>query len=67
MNNHQPHDSDGARALILCILLVIFGTMAYFRITNPDMTSMRYALTYWPLYGAFIIGLALYTLLRRGK
>lgn len=57
-------ERDGARAFLLGVIVCIFGVLVYFRITNPDMTSMRYMLTYWPYYLVFISLIGAYIFLR---
>lgn len=63
----SDEDRAGARAFLLFLLIGLAALSAYYRFTNPDMTSTRYIITYWPIYLAACILLIAYFFLRRTR
>lgn len=57
-------DRQGARALLLFLLACGWAWLLYLRFSNPDMTTTRFFLSYWPLYLPLGLGMALYVFLR---
>lgn len=57
-------DRQGARALLLFLIGCGWALLLYLRFSNPDMTSTRFFLSYWPLYLPLAAGTGLYVFLR---
>lgn len=41
----------------IIIILILFGYGVYLRMSNPDMTDIRWVITYWKEYLFIILGI----------
>lgn len=44
------------RVFATAVILILFAFLTYLRFTNPDMTNMRFVITFWPDWLLWFIG-----------